>query len=74
MTPTIKRYLISSITTFATAFFLFIGTNLTQLDLAHLTGASFAGFLMIATRAGFKAIVEGLAGEHADPLSTDIRE
>lgn len=68
---TFKRYALSSLTTFLTTFFLFIGTNLGSLDFAHLTGASVAGFLMIAVRAAVKSVVEYFAGNHADPLSVE---
>lgn len=66
MNDTIKRYLLSSSTTFLTTFF---GSLALQLGNGHgleLTGAFLLSLLSVAARAGIKAIVESAAGQHAD--------
>lgn len=65
MNDTIKRYLISSTTTFLATFFGSLALQF-QNGGMYFTGAFVLSLLAIAARAGIKAVVEGLIGTHAD--------
>ena len=67
MNPTIKRYILSSATTFLAVFFTTVGAQLTlsggQMELNY---AFFVSLFMIAVRAGVKGMMEALVGVNAD--------
>ena len=68
MNPTFKRYLISSGTTFVTAFIISVGAQLTS---ANITPQSLGwgivlSIVMVAIRAAVKAVIEPLAGATGD--------
>lgn len=64
--PTVKRYILSSISTFSAMFFLSLSLQLTNGSGIQLTGAFLLSLLSVAIRAGAKAVVESFAGQHAD--------
>jgi hypothetical protein len=66
MNQTVKNYLVSSLTTFLTAFF---GTLALSLQSGHLmfTLAFVLSILSVGARAGVKAVVESFVGS-ADPV------
>lgn len=57
---TFKRYLVSSLTTFLSTFFAIVGLQISlgAIDFANLTSATLVSVLMVAGRAGVKAVVE----------------
>jgi len=65
MNTTLKRYALSSTTTFITAA---VTTLATQLSVGNIewTGTFWFAVFAVVIRAGFKAAVEGWAGQHAD--------
>ncbi len=63
---TFKRYLLSSLTTFLTAFFGSLAIEVGHGLPVQLTGAFVLSLILIAVRAGFKFVVEGWVGVHAD--------
>ncbi len=68
MNPTIKRYLISSGITFATAFLISVGA---QLAMVHITPESFGIGIVLsicatASRAAVKALIESLFKEESE--------
>ena len=68
MNPTLKRYLVSSATTFTTVFLISVGA---QLSLAHITPETLGWGIVIsiaasAYRAAVKAVIEALAGVTGD--------
>lgn len=67
MNPTIKRYVLSSATTFLTSFFGVLAMQLAGGVPADVTGTFVLGLITVAVRAGIKALVESAAGQHADP-------
>lgn len=67
MNDTLKRYLLSSSTTFLTAFFGSLALQLGNGSPMQFTGAFFLSLVAIAVRAGIKVLVESFAGQHADP-------
>lgn len=71
--PTLKRYLISSTTTFLATFLLTIGVAVKTLplDTTVITATLVLSIIAAGFRAAVKAVVEMLAGAHADlPVST----
>lgn len=62
---TLERYLISSLTTFITAFSGVLVLQLSSGNGVGFTSAFFLSILTIAARAGIKAVVESFSG-HAD--------
>lgn len=67
MTDVVKRYALSSSITFLSTFFLILGTNLnTVSNPATLTTGAVLALIMVAGRAAFKAVIEAVAGGHAD--------
>lgn len=69
MNVTIKRYILSSVSTFSAMFFMSLGLQITNGGGIQLTGAFILSVLTVAIRAGVKAVVEGFAGQHADVQS-----
>lgn len=72
MNPTFKRYLISSTTTFVTAFLISVGSQLGSVQITPETlgwGIALSiGFT--ALRTAVKAVVESLSGTTGDPVNT----
>jgi hypothetical protein len=70
MNPTIKRYLISSATTFVATFLITGGVSIQNGALGNdaITASILFGIFMVAFRAAVKAVVEGFAGM-ADPTA-----
>lgn len=69
MNATLKRYLISSATTFITAFLISVGA---QLTMAHITPETLgwgivASIGATACRAAVKAVNEAISGSTGDP-------
>lgn len=65
--PTLKRYLLSSLSTFLTIFCGVLAANLKGLDTgSHLTLSLILGFVGVALRAAFKGVIEWAAQQHAD--------
>jgi hypothetical protein len=68
MNPILKRYVISSLTTFLTTFFgslsLQIGAG--AFTAGTVTVSLILSILAIAGRAAVKAVIEAIAGQHAD--------
>ena len=72
MNPTFKRYLISSTTTFVTAFLISVGAELSS---AHITPETVGWGIVIsigftALRTAVKAVVEGLSRISGDPVNS----
>lgn len=69
MNPTLKRYLISSLTTFATVFFISVGAQLSSgaLSVDNLGWGIVLSIGGVAVRAAVKAVIEALAGHTGDP-------
>ena len=68
MNQTLKRYLISSATTFVTAFLISVGAQLTMANIspANLGWGIVISIAVAGFRAGVKAVVEGLIGATGD--------
>lgn len=66
LNATLKRYLLSSLTTFLGSFCTVVGLQLSAGLPTQLTATFFYSILAVAIRAGIKAVVEGLASTHAD--------
>lgn len=71
MNPTLKRYLISSTITFATAFLISVGVQLSAVQFTPETiGWGIALSVGItALRAAIKAVIERLSGLTGDPVN-----
>jgi hypothetical protein len=65
MNPTLKRYLLSSLTTFLTVGISALAVELST-NSVQWTWTFWLTIAMVVIRAGFKGIVEGLAGNNAD--------
>lgn len=65
-TPTIKRYALSSATTFLTTFLTVLALNVQNINGTTFTYATVASLFLIAARAGVKAVLEAVVGGHAD--------
>ena len=57
MNPTIKRYLVSSLTTFLASFFLTLSVQF-KAGITDFTVAAVFAVISVAARAGVKAVVE----------------
>ncbi len=70
MNPTLKRYLISSATTFVTAFIISVGAQLTTMQITPETlgWGIVASIGATACRAAIKALIEAFSGTTGDPL------
>lgn len=66
LSPTVKRYILSSAITFLSTFFLILGTNVSALGAGTVTTASIIALISLAARAAFKAVIEAVVGGHAD--------
>lgn len=67
MSDAMKRYVLSSAVTFASTFLLVLGANVGQIsDPKMLTTSGIIAILMVASRAAVKAVIEAVAGGHAD--------
>jgi hypothetical protein len=69
MNSTLQRYLVSSATTFVTAFLISVGA---QLTLVHMTPETLgwgivASIGATAARAAIKAVIETVSGSTGDP-------
>lgn len=69
MNQTLKRYLVSSATTFVTAFLISVGAqiNTTQVTPATLGWGIVLSIGAAACRAAIKAVIEGFSGTTGDP-------
>jgi hypothetical protein len=65
MNPTIKRYILSSITTFVTVFAATVTMHLGSGSILWTT-TFWLSLCLVAMRAAVKAVVESFAGTHAD--------
>lgn len=54
----LKRYLISSLVTFATGFAMVFVSQIDNISMASLTDGSIVGLLFVAVRAGIKGLLE----------------
>lgn len=63
MNKTVKKYLISSLITFITAFAIAILPHIDGLTLDTITNGSLVGLLFAGVRAGIKAILEAIANK-----------
>lgn len=66
MSPTVQRYVLSSIVTFLATFFLVFGTNLEMSGSVAVSGSLIAGIALTALRAAVKAVIEGFVGKTGD--------
>ncbi|MBI4128624.1 MAG: hypothetical protein HY460_01115 [Parcubacteria group bacterium] len=55
-----KRWLVSSIVTFLATFLVALGTNIGNLGTEAVTSSALAGIVLLAVRAGIKAVTEAL--------------
>lgn len=69
MNPTLKRYLISSGVTFATAFFGMLAVEL-KAGVASFTIALVFSLVSVAARAGIKAVIEYMAAAFQNSTET----
>ncbi len=69
MNQTLKRYLISSATTFVTAFLISVGAQLTMANISpsNLGWGIVISIAVAGLRAGVKAVMESLTGMTGDP-------
>ena len=69
MNATLQRYLISSATTFVTAFLISVGAQLalTSITPENLGWGIVASIGVTAVRAAVKAVVEAVSGSTGDP-------
>lgn len=67
MNPTLQRYLVSSITTFATTFIVVLGGELANGTPATWTWAVVGSLGMVALRAAIKAVIEAISASTGDP-------
>ena len=68
MNDTIRRYLVSSLTTFSSTLFTVIGAQLMLAGTIQFNWAFFVGIFMVAVRSAFKVTLEAIPalGGHAD--------
>lgn len=67
MTPTIKRYILSSAVTFTGAFLTVLSVDFNQITNPQtLTFGVIVSLILVAVRAGAKAVIEAIVGGHAD--------
>lgn len=67
--PALKRYLVSSLTTFMTTFTAFLWLTLGSISAGQaVTGSFILAALSAGFRAAWKAVIEGLLQQHADKL------
>ena len=63
---TIKRYALSSLSTFVAVGLMTVGQEISAGTPIMWTTAFWLALLMVAARAGVKAVIEGLAQQNAD--------
>lgn len=63
---TLKRYALSSVTSFITGAVISLGVQFSAGLPIMWTSAFWIGVLIVAARAGVKAVVEAVAARHAD--------
>lgn len=69
LNPTTKRYLLSSLTTFVTVGAATLAAQLSS-GTIEWTSSFWVAIVIVVVRAGFKAVIEGFATNHADlPLN-----
>lgn len=68
MSPTTKRYLLSSLTTFITVAIATLAVQLGNGAVIMWTTTFWASVALTVVRAGFKAVVEGFAGQTGDAV------
>lgn len=70
MNDTFKRYLVSSLTTFLTAFLTILAGQISAgaVDFSHVTANVVISVILVAFRAGIKAVVEKYAPISGDPV------
>ena len=74
-TPTVKRYILSSVITFSSTFFTVLALNLQNLNGTAFTFATIASLFLLAARSAFKAVIEAVVGGHSDlPSITDTAQ
>ncbi len=66
MNPTLKRYLLSSVSTFLTVFLGSLSLSIGNWSGTVITSALVWSLVLSAARAAIKAVVESFAGQHAD--------
>lgn len=66
MNPTVKRYLVSSVTTFVTMFLIALGAFVADAGAVEWTSAFWFAGITTGIRAAFKAVVESLANQHGE--------
>ena len=71
MNPTLKRYLVSSITTFTTVFAITVGAQLQAGTITpdNLGWGVVGAVVLTAIRAGVKAVIEAFAAHTGDPAT-----
>lgn len=63
MNPQIKRYLVSSLVTFASVFLITLGASVSSLEATPaITGSAVVALLLVAVRAAIKASIEAVVG------------
>lgn len=60
MNETLRRYLVSSLTTFLTMFFSVLAMQITAAGSIEFTSAFWIGVLSVAARAAVKAVIEAV--------------
>lgn len=60
MNETLKRHLLSAITTFLTGFALAVIPDIDKITLSSFQDGVFVGIVFAGARAGFKVLLEGL--------------
>lgn len=72
MNQTLKNYLISSAVTFVTAFVVALGSELVAgaVTPATFSGSVLFGVIMLAARAGFKALTENVINPFVAKMSS----
>lgn len=66
ISPKAKRYIISSIISFGTAFLAIILANIDHVTIDSLRDGAFAGVVFTAIRAGMKALIEYVLGSSGE--------
>lgn len=72
---TLKRYALSSLTSFLTGAFISLGVQFSSGLPIVWTSAFWVGVLIVAARAGVKAVIEYAVGQHADlPVASPAQQ
>lgn len=72
MNSTLKRYLVSALTTFSATFLTVLGAQVSMGAFSNgsVTWAIFASVIMVAVRAATKAAIETMTPVTGDPVNT----